>query len=140
LPLEIDALSLLSEALNFDFATKGMDEAFTDSELAEMSGLQASAIRVLQVKKESDGARVHPDQRPRPRAQSDRRWSQGGRRPARAMVRRARLRRLRRIGDARAGRYEDFVRFVVPELQRRGLFRKDFTGRTLRDNLGIPVP
>jgi len=28
----------------------------------------------------------------------------------------------------------------VPELQRRGLFRKDFSGRTLRDNLGIPVP
>jgi hypothetical protein len=38
------------------------------------------------------------------------------------------------------GAYEDFVRFVVPELQRRGLFRKDFAGRTLRDNLGIPVP
>src|SRR5262249_28405783 len=32
LPLEIDALSLLSEALNFDFSTKGMDEAFTDAE------------------------------------------------------------------------------------------------------------
>jgi FMN-dependent oxidoreductase (nitrilotriacetate monooxygenase family) len=29
LPLEIDALSLLSEALNFDFAKKGMDEAFS---------------------------------------------------------------------------------------------------------------
>ena len=28
LPLEIDGLSLLSEALNFDFATKGMDDAF----------------------------------------------------------------------------------------------------------------
>jgi len=40
LPLEIDALSLLSEALDFDFATKGMDEAFTDAELAGMSGIQ----------------------------------------------------------------------------------------------------
>ena len=38
------------------------------------------------------------------------------------------------------GAYEDFVRFVVPELQRRGLFRKDYTGTTLRENLGIPVP
>jgi alkanesulfonate monooxygenase SsuD/methylene tetrahydromethanopterin reductase-like flavin-dependent oxidoreductase (luciferase family) len=38
------------------------------------------------------------------------------------------------------GAYEDFVRFVAPELQRRGLFRKDFTGTTLRDNLGLPVP
>jgi alkanesulfonate monooxygenase SsuD/methylene tetrahydromethanopterin reductase-like flavin-dependent oxidoreductase (luciferase family) len=38
------------------------------------------------------------------------------------------------------GAYEDFVTFVVPELQRRSLFRKDFAGTTLRDNLGIPVP
>jgi alkanesulfonate monooxygenase SsuD/methylene tetrahydromethanopterin reductase-like flavin-dependent oxidoreductase (luciferase family) len=38
------------------------------------------------------------------------------------------------------GAYEDFVRFVVPELQRRGLFRKDFTGATLRENLGLSRP
>src|SRR6201981_3195812 len=47
LPLEIDALSLLSEALNFDFASKGMDEAFTDAEIAAMSGLQGIRDRVL---------------------------------------------------------------------------------------------
>ena len=35
-------------------------------------------------------------------------------------------------------RYEDFVRFVVPELQRRGLFHKDYAGATLRENLGLP--
>src|SRR5262249_54469198 len=51
LPLEVDSLSLLSEALNFDFARKGMDEAFTDTELAEMSGLQGIRDRVLRVKK-----------------------------------------------------------------------------------------
>jgi hypothetical protein len=28
----------------------------------------------------------------------------------------------------------------VPELQRRGLFRKDYAGATLRENLGLPVP
>ena len=38
------------------------------------------------------------------------------------------------------GTYEDFVRFVIPELQRRGLFRTEFAGRTLRENLGIPIP
>src|SRR5207302_4933599 len=47
LPLEIDALSLLSEALNFDFATKGMDEAFSDEELASISGLQTIRDRVV---------------------------------------------------------------------------------------------
>jgi hypothetical protein len=38
------------------------------------------------------------------------------------------------------GAYEDFVRFVVPELQRRGLFRKEYEGTTLRDHLQLPVP
>ena len=35
---------------------------------------------------------------------------------------------------------EDFVGAVIPELQRRGLFRRAYEGRTLRENLGIPVP
>jgi hypothetical protein len=29
---------------------------------------------------------------------------------------------------------------VVPELQRRGLFRKEYQGATLRENLGLPIP
>ncbi|HEV2673059.1 MAG TPA: LLM class flavin-dependent oxidoreductase [Aliidongia sp.] len=33
------------------------------------------------------------------------------------------------------GMFEQFCRGVVPELQRRGLFRKEYTGRTLRENL-----
>jgi len=28
----------------------------------------------------------------------------------------------------------------VPELQRRGLFQKDYKGATLRENLGLPIP
>ncbi|WP_249120297.1 LLM class flavin-dependent oxidoreductase [Plastoroseomonas hellenica] len=35
---------------------------------------------------------------------------------------------------------EDFVALVVPELQRRGLFRTEYRGHTLREHLGIPVP
>ena len=38
------------------------------------------------------------------------------------------------------GSYEDFVRLVVPELQRRGLHRKEYTGSTLRDTLGLRRP
>jgi FMN-dependent oxidoreductase (nitrilotriacetate monooxygenase family) len=34
----------------------------------------------------------------------------------------------------------DFVTKVVPELQRRGVFREDYTGRTLRDHLGLSRP
>jgi FMN-dependent oxidoreductase (nitrilotriacetate monooxygenase family) len=33
------------------------------------------------------------------------------------------------------GMFEQFCRSVVPELQRRGLFRKEYAGRTLRENL-----
>ena len=33
-----------------------------------------------------------------------------------------------------------FARLVVPELQRRGLFRKEYEGRTLRENLGLKRP
>ena len=32
----------------------------------------------------------------------------------------------------------DFVDLVIPELQRRGLFRIEYAGRTLRDHLGLP--
>jgi FMN-dependent oxidoreductase (nitrilotriacetate monooxygenase family) len=35
---------------------------------------------------------------------------------------------------------DDFVDRVIPELQRRGLFRKEYEGRTLRENLGLPRP
>ncbi|MBR0664823.1 LLM class flavin-dependent oxidoreductase [Roseomonas hellenica] len=35
---------------------------------------------------------------------------------------------------------DEFVDKVVPELQRRGLFRRDYEGRTLRDHLGLPRP
>jgi len=38
------------------------------------------------------------------------------------------------------GGLEDFVNHVVPELQRRGIFRSEYEGKTLRENLGLPRP
>jgi hypothetical protein len=38
------------------------------------------------------------------------------------------------------GGLEDFVDLVVPELQRRGLFRTEYEGATLRDHLGLARP
>ncbi len=35
---------------------------------------------------------------------------------------------------------DDFVGRVVPELQRRGLFRTEYEGKTLRETLGLPRP
>ncbi len=38
------------------------------------------------------------------------------------------------------GSLTDFVDMVIPELQRRGLFRTEYEGMTLRENLGLPRP
>jgi FMN-dependent oxidoreductase (nitrilotriacetate monooxygenase family) len=38
------------------------------------------------------------------------------------------------------GGLDDFVEKVVPELQRRGIFRTEYEGTTLRENLGLPRP
>src|SRR5262249_36533420 len=47
LPLEVDSLMLLSEATNFDFGAKPLDEPFTEEELANFSGTQSGRDRVL---------------------------------------------------------------------------------------------
>ncbi|MFN4089743.1 MAG: LLM class flavin-dependent oxidoreductase [Alphaproteobacteria bacterium] len=139
LPTEDDSLSLLSEALNFDFASKGMDEPFTDAELASISGLQAIRDRVLQ-----DSGKTNPTVRDfihySGRGQLHDPWVGGPKEVA------DRMEQWFEEGGCDGfvvaatyvpGAYEDFVRFVVPELQRRGLFRNDYAGRTLRDHLGL---
>jgi hypothetical protein len=35
---------------------------------------------------------------------------------------------------------DDFIDHVVPELQRRGLFRTEYTGSTLREHYGLERP
>ena len=142
LPTEADSLMLLSEALNFDFGSKPMDEPMTDEELASMSGLQTMRDRTI-----GATGKANPTVR-----------------DFIAVTQRGKLRdpwigTPTEIADifeewytAPAcdgfvitglyvpGSYEDFVRLVVPELQRRGLFHKDYAGRTLRENLGLSMP
>jgi alkanesulfonate monooxygenase SsuD/methylene tetrahydromethanopterin reductase-like flavin-dependent oxidoreductase (luciferase family) len=140
LPLDIDQLSLLSEALNFDFASKGMDEAFTDEELAGISGIQSMRDRVTAGKAN-------------PTVREFMEISHRGR-PDDAIVGGPRevADRLEELFVGRAcdgfvvaathvpGAYADFVEHVVPELQRRGLYHTDYAGTTLRENLGLPRP
>ncbi|QIE27705.1 Pristinamycin IIA synthase subunit A (plasmid) [Caballeronia sp. SBC2] len=38
------------------------------------------------------------------------------------------------------GGLDDFVDKVVPELQARDIFRREYEGVTLRENLGLPRP
>ena len=136
---EVDALSLLSEAMNFDFARKGLDEAFTDEELAGISGTQSMRDRVV----EASGIRnptvrdfIKFSSRARPRNP----FVGSGRDVADLMEEwftAPCCDGFVLAADHIPGSYEDFVKFVVPELQRRGLYHKDYAGVTLRENLGL---
>ncbi|MGE3908179.1 MAG: LLM class flavin-dependent oxidoreductase, partial [Chloroflexota bacterium] len=130
LPNETDALSLLSEALNFDFARKGLDEPFTAEEIAGIDGMQTMRDRVLQMS-------GNPNPTPRDfmhytgRGRLESPWVGGPKEIADQFEEWF-------TGEAcdgfvigpthLPGSFEDFVSLVVPELQRRGLFRKEYTG------------
>jgi alkanesulfonate monooxygenase SsuD/methylene tetrahydromethanopterin reductase-like flavin-dependent oxidoreductase (luciferase family) len=38
------------------------------------------------------------------------------------------------------GAFEDFVRLMIPELQGRGLYHREYEGLTLSENLGLGLP
>jgi alkanesulfonate monooxygenase len=38
------------------------------------------------------------------------------------------------------GGLDEFIATVIPELQRRGIYRREYQGWTLRENLGLPRP
>ena len=140
LPLEVDTLSLLSEALNFDFASKGLDETFSDAELKSMSGIQTIRDGVIRTSGKAN-----------PTVRDFAHFSGRGRADG-AIVGGPKevADRLEEMFEARAcdgfvvsaayvpGNYADFVDLVVPELQRRGLFQTEYAGTTLRENLGLP--
>ena len=139
---EVDALSLLSEAMNFDFAAKGIDEPFSDEELAGISGTQSIRDRVLEasgIKNPTVRDFIRYSSRARPRnpfvggpkevADGLEEWFTAPACDGYVLA-----------ADNVPGSYEDFVRLVVPELQRRGIFHKDYRGATLRENLGLERP
>ena len=140
---DIDRLALLSEGLNFDFGSKPIDEPFTDAELESISGLQALRDRVVQIK---------GDIRPSVRDFMDI-TGRGtlAEHPVFCGTAEQVVDELQEWFTAPAcdgfvlaatsmpGTYEDFVRLVVPELQRRGLYQKEYRGTTLRENLGLPM-
>jgi FMN-dependent oxidoreductase (nitrilotriacetate monooxygenase family) len=141
LPNDVDQLSLLSEALNYDFSKKGLDEEFTDEELRSINGMQSMRDRVVEAGKKNPTVRDFMQI------------------TGRGLLRNAWVGGPKEIADMieewwsmpacdgfvvgpthQPGGFEDFVKFVVPELQRRGIYRKDYTGATLRDHLGLKRP
>ncbi|MBR0740270.1 LLM class flavin-dependent oxidoreductase [Bradyrhizobium liaoningense] len=142
LPLQIDALSLLAEALNYDFASKDLDEPLTTQELKSMQGILGIRDGVLKNSGKSN-----------PTARDFVTFS------GRGQVQDAMVGGPKEIADKLEemfvergcdgfviaatyvpGSYADFVQHVVPELQRRGLFQKEYRGKTLRENLGLKRP
>lgn len=138
----IDALALLCEVLNVDFAARPYEQPFTDEELAAQSwhGLRDRVIAASGKKNpsvrdfvESSGrGTVHEGPNfvgtPTQVADQMEEWFDGA---CDGFV----IQALHTPGS-----YEDFVRLVVPELQRRNLFRKAYDGSTLRATLGLKRP
>lgn len=135
----IDGLTLLCEVLNVDFSTRPYDEPFRDEELASISwhGLRDRVIQLSGKKNPSVRDFVESSGR-------------GTIKEGPCFVGTA-----AQVADEMEGwfenvcdgfvvqgltvpgTYEDIARLLVPELQRRGLFRKEYTGTTLRDTLGL---
>jgi alkanesulfonate monooxygenase SsuD/methylene tetrahydromethanopterin reductase-like flavin-dependent oxidoreductase (luciferase family) len=142
LPLQIDALSLLAEALNYDFASKPLDEPLTTEELKSMQGILGIRDGVLKNSGKSNPSaldfvnfsgrgQVQDAIVGGPKEIADRLEEMFVERGCDGFVIAATI---------VPGSYADFVRHVVPELQRRGLFHKDYAGKTLRENLGLRRP
>jgi alkanesulfonate monooxygenase SsuD/methylene tetrahydromethanopterin reductase-like flavin-dependent oxidoreductase (luciferase family) len=139
----VDALVLLSEVLNYDFAKKPLDEPFSDEELAELSfqGFRDRVIRHSAKKNPTvrdfisvsgrGTVKEHPMFCGNPQQVADQleEWFTAPACDGFVLA-----------ASNMPGAYDDVVRLLVPELQRRGLFQKNYTGPTLRENLGLAIP
>ncbi|HVC61643.1 MAG TPA: LLM class flavin-dependent oxidoreductase [Acetobacteraceae bacterium] len=144
LPKEIDQLSLLCEVLNVDLAKKPIDEPWTEEEIRAWTGAQGLRDHVYRVTgKRNPSTRdfmevtqrgtFHDHPRfvgsPQDVADGLEEWFTG--RACDGFV----------VAASHVpGAYQDFARFVTPELQRRGLLHKAYRGTTLRENLGLSRP
>ena len=140
---DVDALVLLSEVLNYDFAKKPLDEPFSDEELAELSfqGFRDRVIRHSGKKNPTVRDFITVSGRgtvkehtmfcgnPQQVADQMEEWFTAPACDGFVLA-----------ASNMPGAYDDVVRLLVPELQRRGLFQKDYAGPTLRDNLGLAIP
>jgi FMN-dependent oxidoreductase (nitrilotriacetate monooxygenase family) len=138
----VASLALLSEVLNYDFARHDLDDPVTDAMLAASSGIRGLFEGVRAHLGHDDitvrdlaAHRATLLQGPRFVGTPDRvadqmqEWFAGGACDGFVLA-----------ATHLPGAFEEFVRMVVPVLRERGLFRTEYTGRTLRDHLGLPRP
>lgn len=139
----VDALVLISEVLNYDFGAKGYDEPFTDEELAGFSwhGFRERVVRFSG--KKNPTVRDFVEVSGRGTIQEHKVFCGTAKSVADQMEEWFTAPACDGFVLAAThmpGAYEDVVRLLVPELQQRGLFQKDYRGSTLRENLGLSMP
>ena len=136
------SLTLLSELMNHDFSGLALDAPITDELIESVSGIRGLVQNIRShiggdtvTLADLAGHRATLLQGPRfvgtgPEvADQMEAWFDGGACDGFVLA-----------ATHCPGAYEDVVRLVVPELQRRGVFRDRYTGRTLRDHLGLARP
>ena len=136
------SLTLLSELMNYDFSTLELDAPITDELIASVSGIRGLVQNIRQhiggktvTLADLAGHRATLLQGPRfvgtgrEVADQMQEWFEGDACDGFVIA-----------ATHVPGAYEDVVRLVVPELQRRGVFRHAYTGQTLREHLRLARP
>jgi len=135
------SLTLLAELMNHDFSTMALDDPITDELIESVSGIRGLVKNLRQhigddlTLADLAGHRATLLQGPRfvgtaaDVADQMEEWFTGDACDGFVIA-----------ATHVPGAYEDVVRMVVPELQRRGLFRERYTGSTLREHLGLARP
>jgi FMN-dependent oxidoreductase (nitrilotriacetate monooxygenase family) len=136
------SLTLLSELMNYDFSGLELDAPITDELIESVSGIRGLVQNIKAhiggetvTLADLAGHRATLLQGPRfvgtgPEiANQMEEWFDGGACDGFVIA-----------ATHTPGAYEDVVRLVVPELQRRGVFRDRYTGTTLREHLGLERP
>lgn len=136
------SLTLLSELMNYDFAQHDLDDPVTDDLIANVSGIRG-LVQNLRAHLGGDtitlrdlaGHRATLLQGPRFVGTGDQvadqmtEWFDSGACDGFVLA-----------ATHLPGAFEDVVRMVVPELQRRGVFRSKYEASTLRGHLGLDRP
>jgi len=136
------SLTLLSELMNYDFSGMELDDPITDELIGSVSGIRG-LVQNLRTHIGGDTVTLGDLAGHRATLLQGPRFVGTGTEVADQMEEWIEAEACDGFVVAAThtpGAYEDVVRMVVPELQRRGVFRERYTGQTLRDTLGIARP
>ncbi|MFF0488419.1 LLM class flavin-dependent oxidoreductase [Nocardia sp. NPDC004068] len=136
------SLTLLSELMNYDFAQHDPDDLVTDELIASVSGIRG-LVQNLRRHIGGDTVTVRDLAGHRATLLQGPRFVGTGEQIAEQMAEWFHSDACDGFVLAAThlpGAFEDVVRLVVPHLQRKGLFRTEYEGTTLRDHLGLDRP